>query len=320
MLRICLVIMLLQLFRVDSLPQARSFEVAKRGLKDWLLKRWDQMKILLQQTNVKHDLDCGVSDAQQILSMYTMPRVYGGKRAELHAWPWAVSVVNFNLLAGRFQSCGGSLVNVNTVITAAHCVSIGSNPLPTKMLKVIIGAHTLLGQMNLFNYHSVKSIHVHHNYTKCCSNDLAVIKLKSKVKRSPRVNSICLPKHLKVDKKDLNLHNRSAIIAGWGLNTMNETPYSFNSVVLRQGNVTILTDDECTRLYRRYRPFDELCAMNPETFTDARSGDSGGPLMVLEDNRWVLVGVTSHGISGNYQVPGFYSDVRNKMDFITEYL
>ena len=43
--------------------------------------------------------------------------IVGGTIAPTGAWPWLVS-----MRYGGSHTCGGSLINANWVITAAHCV------------------------------------------------------------------------------------------------------------------------------------------------------------------------------------------------------
>ena len=60
-------------------------------------------------------------------------RIVGGIEAEPHSWPFQVLVLRINqktfkygnrskILFEEYYTCGGSLLNKHTVITAAHCV------------------------------------------------------------------------------------------------------------------------------------------------------------------------------------------------------
>ena len=55
---------------------------------------------------------CGVTAIAPSVSV----RVVGGVEAVPHSWPWMVS-----LQADGRHNCGGSLINSQWVLTAAHC-------------------------------------------------------------------------------------------------------------------------------------------------------------------------------------------------------
>merc|ERR1712080_758527 len=62
----------------------------------------------------------------------------------------------------------------------------------------------------------------------------------------------------------------------------------------------------------------QLCAGNDQA--DACSGDSGGPLLVLNTGgRWTVAGIVSFGPSScGRQVPGVYTKVGSYLDWIEE--
>lgn len=43
-------------------------------------------------------------------------RIIGGKKAAVNQWPWMAGLIVDNKL------CGGSLINEQFIVTAAHCV------------------------------------------------------------------------------------------------------------------------------------------------------------------------------------------------------
>merc|ERR1711887_268740 len=63
---------------------------------------------------------------------YADGRIIGGEEAPAHEFPWQISLRNLGS-----HICGGSIINKNQVITAAHCVE-GALPI---LDSVVAGAH-----------------------------------------------------------------------------------------------------------------------------------------------------------------------------------
>ena len=52
-------------------------------------------------------------------------RIVGGQKANSSEWPWQVALRKEITLSGEpfvLSTCGGSLINQNWILTAAHCV------------------------------------------------------------------------------------------------------------------------------------------------------------------------------------------------------
>jgi hypothetical protein len=48
-------------------------------------------------------------------------RIVGGRAARDGEFPWQISIFKYNSMQTSF--CGGSIIDKNTILTAAHCVS-----------------------------------------------------------------------------------------------------------------------------------------------------------------------------------------------------
>lgn len=60
-----------------------------------------------------NDAYCGTKNGNQ-----DQERIVGGQAANLNEWPWIVA-----LFSGTRQFCGGSLIDNEHVLTAAHCIA-----------------------------------------------------------------------------------------------------------------------------------------------------------------------------------------------------
>jgi len=78
------------------------------------------------------DLKCGVKSVNPPLG----DRIVGGRNALPLEWPWQVSMQE---KGNSFHHCGGTLINSQWVMTAAHCATTYSTD--PRMWKMILGMH-----------------------------------------------------------------------------------------------------------------------------------------------------------------------------------
>eukprot|EP00095_Tigriopus_kingsejongensis_P009897 maker-scaffold470_size172058-snap-gene-0.30 protein:Tk09897 transcript:maker-scaffold470_size172058-snap-gene-0.30-mRNA-1 annotation:"transmembrane protease serine 9-like" len=239
-------------------------------------------------------------------------KIVDGTQSRLHAFPWAASLS----FVGGFHGCGGSLIRNDMIITAAHCVE---TPGFAEFIRVTLGEHDLSrpDETSFTVTRRVKRVILHPSYTAFLiglPGDIALIILEDPVPFNQGIKPVCLPTNSPVGTFD----NRMGIAAGWGL-TENET----NPDVIRQVDLNIISLEQCTTEWRLLDGLEltpaMICTFNGPLGTGSTCrGDSGGPLMVLEGTKQVLVGVTSFGTQNcSDPVSSVYSRVTYFMDWIS---
>lgn len=227
-------------------------------------------------------------------------RIIGGAPATPHSHPWQVKVTDRRL----GFTCGGSLINNQWVITAAHCVDTPDS------YRVVLGGHDLSRAESSRKIAVVSKVVKHKQYdlTGQTENDIALLKLETPVAFSNEVIPICLPNNPPIP-------NTPGIVTGWG--TMRDNgPVS---QVLNQAGITIRVDAFCNSV--GIGPFGQMCAGNSRQsngqIKDTCQGDSGGPLITQENGKWVLNGLTSYGGDSCNGI-GVYTKVHSYLDWIRQ--
>nr|XP_034963987.1 transmembrane protease serine 12-like [Zootoca vivipara] len=137
-------------------------------------------------------------------------RIVGGRDTEPGRWPWQVSLQVYRTNGRYSHVCAGSLIDYNSVLTAAHCVKNRTAP---ELWRAVFGLHQLYGD----KIHSISSrvmeIRPHCRYTtRRHVNDIALFKLSQVITYSDYIQPICLP------STPLLLSDRNpCYISGWGL-------------------------------------------------------------------------------------------------------
>ncbi|CAF0925706.1 unnamed protein product [Adineta ricciae] len=210
-------------------------------------------------------------------------RIVGGTVSTRGDWPWQISMER----NGK-HICGGSLINDQWIVTAAHCVSGNTNP---SVYRIIFGVHDRLISDSWVISRTVQSVIVHPSYVASnFKNDIALMKLSTKVEPyTEYYMPVCFPNATQT------FEGATGITTGWG------APVYGGSLLryLTEVPTPVLSDTACKARYNTgmINSANQICSGGNSK--GACQGDSGGPFVVSDptrNGRYVLAGLTSWGI------------------------
>jgi secreted trypsin-like serine protease len=242
------------------------------------------------------------------------PRIVGGNAVPAGAWPW-IAYVQVDPSPGEPSSgdewlCGGSVVGARHILTAAHCVLDGAQPIPPSTVAIAVGRLDPFDSAQggvVVGYGEVERIAVNPAYDRLRGvdggpYDSAVIQVPV---------DLPAPHARLATVADAPFYAAGAVasIAGWGL-TLHQGQ---TSDVLLQAQLPIVGDERCAQLdgISVAEAALMLCAGYDAGGVDSCQGDSGGPLTVLgADGQPVLAGIVSWGYEcAAAGKPGLYTRV-----------
>jgi secreted trypsin-like serine protease len=241
------------------------------------------------------------------------PMIVGGTAVPDGNYPFMVALLDKRKPGGAFQElfCGGTLIDKDSVLTAAHCFFRNRDIFQARIKLVVMLGRTTLdqsrGQLQAVPF-SHRFIHPRYDGNKRGEiYDAAVLKLSRPVKGIKPI------KLATARQNDLEKPGRILTAAGWG--SVRSKPQSVEDYPkrMREVSVPVVSDSRANRAYQsqglRYLPSLHVAAGNKGK--GACFGDSGGPL--FDSGSRTQVGVTSYGAGGCgwARYPAVYTEVNS---------
>ncbi|ALC45515.1 CG3505, partial [Drosophila busckii] len=247
---------------------------------------------------------------------------------QIDEFPWMALIEYTKPDQEKLHACGGVLISDRYVLTAAHCVSGHSiSSMGWQVRNVRLGEWDTLTnpdcqvsktskQPDCAPPHqdvAVEEIIVHPVYNKdgkSQTNDIALIRLRNPAQLNDYVQPICLPnKQVRADE----LEDLVTEVGGW---------QTTSSTRMQKSEVIITSIENCQRQYAQQNVqilASQLCGAAK---SNECRGNSGGPLMLLKNNVYLLGGIMSFGPipCPSPGWPDIYTRVASYIDWIHENL
>lgn len=247
-----------------------------------------------------------ISFLSVLLSLVKIPQttsnmIIKGTTGFPRQFPYQV-LLNINTKSGQFY-CGGSILNNQWIVTAAHCV------FDARSIIVNLGAHAYHGysESERLTLRSTKWIHHERYNDDSLQNDIALIKLPEPIKFTRFIKAIRLPK-----KNSGTFEGRWVNASGWGKTS--DSIWAGPAQLLQHAKLQVISNYECSKTFDNIYST-TLCAQGANYQSTCR-GDSGGPLVL---NRNILVGLSSFGWkSCTAGKPNGFTRVTSYLDWISK--
>jgi secreted trypsin-like serine protease len=235
------------------------------------------------------------------------PEIVGGQPANPNEYPWQALVLYDGYL------CGGSLIDTEWVLTAAHCVYNGSTVYNPSVFNIVLGEHDLYNPDSTEQAKTVDQVIPHPDYNDYSSDyDVALLHLSSPATLNSAVATIPLS-----DVADVE--GELSTVTGWGT-----TSYGgYIADVLMEVQVPIVSNATCEAAYGSGSITESmLCAGYAEGGKDSCQGDSGGPLIIPDGNGgFNQAGVVSWGYGcAEPNFYGVYARISTVKSWIDSYI
>ncbi|XP_058459518.1 transmembrane protease serine 9-like [Malaya genurostris] len=235
--------------------------------------------LLLARTSRQNQQQCGI------------PQI-GGNELIVHGqdtapgdWPWHVALYHRKGRSNDY-ACGGTIINEQFVLTAAHCVMNSANgfQLAPNRLFVRMGIHDLDAfDPKSVQHHEVGKVYKFPNFTRLI-DDIALLELSTIIRFNDYVQPACI-------NLESNITGELGTVVGWGLTEDDET-----SATLKRADLPVVDPVTCLKsdrvLFGQTLDQGLFCA-GYTNGTSVCNGDSGGGFFIRRANTWFVGGIVS---------------------------
>jgi len=236
-------------------------------------------------------------------------RIIGGVDAKKGEFPWQVTIKG---PSGSGHNCGGTIINDQWILTAAHCPETSVIVLGDYNMKTKDGDEVQIPIAEWIRHPQDRG-DFKNGY------DVTIIKLAEKLDfegEHAHLAPVCLASD--ADDNEFAAPDALCTATGWGYTQ----PGRDIPDILQKVDLSIWDNADCGDVYSGSVTITkrQICAGGDGKHTTC-NGDSGGPIQCRrDDGSWVQVGVTSFGINGCLRqgYPGAFSRVSQFTSWIQE--
>nr|XP_043879145.1 elastase-1-like [Solea senegalensis] len=210
----------------------------------------------------------------------SLERVVGGEVARPNSWPWQISL-QYKSGSSYYHTCGGTLIERDWVMTAAHCVD------RSRTWRVVIGEHELYSDDGREQIKSVSNVYIHPRWN---SNnvaggfDIALLRLSSAATLNSYAQLGSLP-----PTGQILPHNNLCYVTGWGLTSTGGSL----SRQLKQAYLPLVDHKTCSSSGWWGSTINTSMVCGGGGAESGCNGDSGGPLNCQVNGRYYVHGIAS---------------------------
>lgn len=212
--------------------------------------------------------------------------VVGGTPAPISQFPFMARIVTHE--PGGEGICSGTVVSSNVVLTAAHCLYENGEFVPPEDVEIVTGTN-IAGGGGVVS--AAEELIIDPSYIESglffSWHDAGLIVLAAPISATPvKIATAPWPA------------GTGAAVVGWGAtDPSGEGPAT---PVMQQGRTVVQKATYCQRaIGSAFHPAAEICSVDYPTYQSATCyGDSGGPMLAVQNGEYVEIGITDWNTEG----------------------